>query len=605
MNPLRRPHHDPSEYYVSNPAPDPGETVTVSVEVPASGGFDRLALRTVHDGEARWHEGEAETTPTGCRWRFPLPCHNETIKYRFWCDSSSPEGPSPHWLTGVGLVNHDPADHFDFRLTTTGATPRWVPETVWYQIFPDRFASSDPGRPLPSWATPSQWHEPVRQDDAAMTQIYGGDLDGIASRLDYLTDLGVGGIYLTPVFPARSNHRYDAVSFDRVDDILGGDQALARLRTACDRAGLRLMTDLTLNHTGNHHEWFEAAQADPAAPEAGFYYFNRHPDDYASWLDVRSLPKLNHRSSELRRRFYEGPESVLSRFLADPFRMDGWRIDVANMTARYGLIDDNRAVRRAARATSDFRGPDRWLLGEHFFDHSGDADGPGWHGVMNYSGVAKPVASWLGNFTTLATMAPGPGQDPRPGQAVAQTMDEARASVPWQFVIGSMGLLGSHDTARWLTMAQSKDLAKVGVGLLLTLPGSPSIFYGDEIGLRADSAELARTPMPWHQPETWDHDLLNWYRSLIQFRSSSPALAHGGFRWAQISAESLSFLRETGNQRLLIHASRSASSPATFSLDDLAATDIELVAGHGELAPPTNTTLTTPDGPSFSIWLLR
>jgi alpha-glucosidase len=568
--------------------------------VPASSGFDRLLLRTMHDGEGQWIDGASEPTANGARWRFELPCHNEIVNYRFWCDGQ----PGPHWLTGVGLIDHDPTDHHDFKLTTSGGAPAWVPETVWYQIFPDRFACSDPHRPLPEWAQRAGWDDEIASGPAAMTQIYGGDLDGIAERLDHLVDLGIGGIYLNPIFPARSNHRYDASSFDRVDEILGGDEALIRLRQACDKAGLRLMVDLTLNHTGDGHEWFEAAQADPNSPEAGFYYFKDHPNDYESWLGVTSLPKLDHSSAELRRRFYEGPDSVLARFLAQPLGMDGWRVDVANMTGRYGRIDHNRNVRRAARATVDQVDSDRWLLGEHFFDASADVDGPGWHGVMNYAGVARPVASWLGRFATLEALAAGPGQDPRDGDAMGRSVDAVRASLPWQFVLGSMALLGSHDTARWQTMARSRAEAMVGVGLLFGLPGAPCMLYGDEIGLTGDSAEAARAAMPWDESR-WDHELLAQYRELVTVRGSSRALAHGGFRWVHRSADRLMFLRESVDERILVDAARAAVPALSIDRGALGATGAQLLAGSGQLTTAEAEPLTFElDGPAVAFWRL-
>ena len=229
---------------------------------------------------------------------------------------------------------------------------------MWYQIFPDRFATTGRHRhddhPIDtSWADWAEWDDPVAEGSAAMTQLYGGDLDGITEHLEHLVDLGVGGVYLTPVFPARSNHRYDATTFDMVDPVLGGDQALVRLSSEAERLGLRVMTDLTLNHTGDVHEWFVAAQADPDSVEAGFYFFLDHPDRYESWLGIDSLPKLDHRSAELRRRYYDGPDSVFARYLEPPFDMAGWRIDVANMTGRLGPIDLNQEVARTARATLD------------------------------------------------------------------------------------------------------------------------------------------------------------------------------------------------------------------------------------------------------------
>jgi alpha-glucosidase len=596
---LTNPHHDASERWVSNPTPDPGETVTISVDVPAQSAVDAVLVRTMHDGEARWIEGTAEATPTGQRWRFELTCHNPVVNYRFWCGGRN----GARWLTGLGMLGHDPLDHHDFRLLTTGGTPRWVPETVWYQIFPDRFATS--GRHLdrmPAWAVPARWDDPIATGEARMRQIYGGDLDGVVEHLDHLVEVGVGGIYLNPVFPAHSNHRYDASSFDTVDPLLGGDEAMIRLREACTRAGLRLMTDITLNHTGDRHEWFLAAQADAASEEAGYYYFTEHPDEYESWLGVRSLPKLDHASGSMRRRFYDGPDSVLGRFLRPPLSMDGWRVDVANMTGRYGMIDHNAMVRSMARRTNDAISRDAWLVAEHWFDATADTMGDGWHGVMNYSGVTRPVVSWLGQLSILGALMPGPGQDERDGVSVAAAMDDVRAALPWQGVVGSMALLGSHDTARWRSMARSDELALVGLGLLMTLPGSPCFLYGDEIGLTAPDNELARSPMPWDE-STWDHGWLATYRQWIRLRSGSEALAHGGFRWVERTPDALSFLRETAGERLLVRAARAAGSAwLPFGLLDCDAVD-RLIGDGGDRIDGELVTLAA-KAPGVTVWRL-
>jgi alpha-glucosidase len=597
---LGSPHHDPSERWVSNPTPDPGETVTVTVDVPRRSGVDRVLLRTMHDGEARWLDGTAEPTTTGSRWRFELTCHNPVVNYRFWCGGAG----GARWLTGLGMLAHDPLDHHDFRLLTTGGTPRWVPETVWYQIFPDRFATS--GRhdvAMPDWAIRSDWGDPILTGhDRRMHQMYGGDLDGIVDHLDHLVALGVGGVYLNPVFPARSNHRYDASSFDVVDPVLGGDDALVRLRDACTRAGLRLMTDITLNHTGDHHEWFRKAQADASSEEAAYYYFTDHPDRYEAWLGVRTLPKLDHASESMRRRFYEGADSVLGRFLRPPLAMDGWRVDVANMTGRYGMVDHNAAVRSAARRTSDAISTDRWLVGEHWFDATADSMGDGWHGVMNYAGVTRPIVSWLGQLSILGALMPGPGQDERDGVAVAAAMDDVRAALPWQSVIGSMALLGSHDTARWRSMARSDPMALVGLGLLMTVPGSPCFLYGDEIGMTAPDNELARSPMPW-DTGSWDHAWLATYRAWIGLRSGSPALAHGGFRWVERSPDALTFLRETASERLLVRAAR---APAVTSLpfELFGARSIDRRIGSGTAAVDGGELVLEASEPDVTVWQL-
>ena len=128
-------------------------------------------------------------------------------------------------------------------------------------------------------------------------QFYGGDLAGITEKLDHIQQLGADVIYLTPFFPARSNHRYDASTFASVDPLLGGDQALVELVEAAHARGLKVMGDLTANHSGDAHEWFRRALAEPDSEEAGYYYFNDDHTGYEAWYGVASLPKLNWASA--------------------------------------------------------------------------------------------------------------------------------------------------------------------------------------------------------------------------------------------------------------------------------------------------------------------
>lgn len=595
---LALPHHDPSGRYVDQPQPGLGDRITISVELGEEP-TDRAWLRTVRDGEQDWVVGVRD----GDHLRFELDCTQTVVNYRFQLETAS----GPRWLTGTGLHDWDPPDIYDFRLLTNGGGPSWITDHVWYQIFPDRFATTglhrNAAQSAGDWAWWSDWDDPIAVGTAAMTQLYGGDLDGITEHLHHLVDLGVGGVYLTPVFPARSNHRYDVTTFDRVDPILGGDEALVRLSAAAREAGLRTMTDLTLNHTGSHHEWFLGAQADATSTEAAFYHFNDHPDDYESWLKVTSLPKLDHRSSELRRRLYEGSNSVLGRYLRPPYDMAGWRIDVANMTGRHGQIDLNHEVARIARATIDAIDPERWLVAEHFFDSSRDAPGDGWHGVMNYAGVTRPLASWLGRFTALEAFMAGPGQPPRDGVQMARSMDAVRASLPWQVTMASMSLLGSHDTARWRSMATSDDAALVGFGLLMSLPGTPVFFYGDEIGLTGATSELARRPFPW-DPSAWDQRFLAWYRQLVALRNSEPALRTGGFRWVDVAPDAIVFLRETADSRLLVRAARAATTELAVPTPLLRATEAEPLIDADRLTADAGRLTLPGDGPAFSVWRL-
>jgi alpha-glucosidase len=313
-------------------------------------------------------------------------------------------------------------------------------------------------------------------------------------------------LYLTPFFPARSTHRYDATTFARVDPLLGGDEALASLVRLAHGRGMRILGDLTLNHTGSDHEWFRAARADAAAPERGFYFFDESlPFGYAAWMGIPTLPKLDWRSDELRRRMAE----VLTRF-----DLDGWRVDVANMTGRYRSIDLNGEVARWARDAAG----EQLLVAEHMHDFRPDLDGRGWYGVMNYAGFQRPVWWWLrGDHYELDdySQTPAPRYD---GPEAVATMRRYRAGVPWTATLHSWPVLGSHDTPRFATIVASREHQRVAVGLQMTSPGVPMVYYGDELGLEGEWSEDGRRPMPWDRAAAWDRDLLETYRSLIALR---------------------------------------------------------------------------------------
>ncbi len=281
---------------------------------------------------------------------------------------------------------------------------------------------------------------------------YGGDLTGIEDHLDHLAHLGVTLIYLTPFFPAGSMHRYDASSFDHVDPALGGDDALSSLVAAAHERGIRVIGDLTLNHTGIDHDWFRAAAADPAAAERGYYFFDEaEPDGYVAWHGVRTLPKLDHRSSELRTRFYDGADSVVARYLDEPFGLDGWRIDCANTTARFRDHDDNHEVAQATRATMATSTSDPWLVAEHCYDAADDLDGTGWHGVMAYQWFTRPLWAWLKGAGPLSLMAAVELID-LDGFGLVESMRQLSANVSWEARNASMTMLDSHDTARFRTV---------------------------------------------------------------------------------------------------------------------------------------------------------
>jgi len=632
---LTEPHHDGSPLYVSAVAPAPGETVSVRVRAPLSAGVSAVHVRTTPDGEQEFTTARrVHTDAVESWWQAELVLHNPVTNYRFLLEGGAEGAGDYRWLNGTGVHPRDVPDAADFRIVTHPAPPAWATGAVVYQIFPDRFARDaaveppgDPGGPrqdLPSWAAPARWDDPVDETRQGSQQVFGGTVEGIIDHLDHLVELGVSVVYLTPFFPARSNHRYDASTFETVDPILGDPEAMARLQVAAHARGLRVMGDITTNHTGDAHEWFAAADADPTGPYAGWYVRQTGPDgspgDWVTWLGVPSLPKLDHTDAGLRAAFIDGPDSVIRRWLRPGAGLDAWRVDVANMTGRYAQTDVAHEVARAVRAVveeeAEAHGAEPLLVAEHVHDHSGDAQGDGWHGVMNYSGFTKPVWTWLRDDAFTPKFLGSPARIPRlGGELVAETVREFSAIVPWRSLVHSFTLVGSHDTSRVATLVgRDRALIVVAAGLLLTTPGIPMICYGDEIGIQGDFGEAGRRPMPWGaapsaaggepaDPDRWDETLRQEYAALIRARRTSPALAAGGMRWVHAAEDVLVFLREHPEQTALVHVARAAHDPITLPADQVpGATTGAPAYGPGVGTDGRGDLVLDAEGPLVRVW---
>jgi alpha-glucosidase len=588
-NLLDEPHHDGSEPHVVERPAELGDSAVVRLRVPRAQTAERVVLRYERDGEPRSVEAIIdEETDTDVWWRAEFAVANPVTHYR-WLLSGGDAG--YRWVNALGSTTKEVADADDFLIGVGSSGPDWHLSSVVYEIFPDRFASSGFSVEPPGWAIHRDWDElPTGRGRATPHELYGGDLRGIEQHLDHIESVGANVIYLTPFFPAGSTHRYDATTFSHVDPLLGGDDALRSLADAVHARGMRIIGDITPNHTGDKHEWFEAALRGEE-PERSFYYFDDSiPGGYESWLGHRSLPKLDWRSEELRERFAD----ILQRYL--DLGLDGWRVDVANMTGRYRDLDLNHEVAKWMRTRVD----PALLIAEHGHDFRSDLAVRGWHGVMNYSGFLRPLWTWLLRDD------PHPEQQEQfwgipvgvpqlDGEAAFTSLRQFRAGVPWETMLHSWNLLDSHDVGRFRTVAGTSERHLVGVGLQMTMPGVPMVFAGDEIGLEGAWGEDARRTMPWSTPETWDHAFLGEVRALAELRRSSEALARGGLRYLHVSADAIAFLRETRSERLLVLATRAPhdaiSTPFT-SLETLYGQD----AQNGVLPA---------DGPAVHIWRIH
>ena len=552
------PHHDGSELYVSNSAPKVGDKVVLRVRIPNSYTFAKSFVRLYHDGEPRSFELALEKSGrTESWWSVKVKIENLSTSYRFvFVDVDKYE-----WLNGSGFHDHDVHSNNDFQIVAIPAYPAWIRSSVFYQVFPDRFAKSSTKRTIPDWAHHRDWNElPTIGSHATGTELYGGDLKGVEEHLDYVTDLGVNGIYFTPFFPARSNHRYDASSFTEVDSILGGNKALFSLVKKANTLGIRIMGDLTSNHCGAGHPWLAKAKKSKTAKERSYFYWDKTvKHGYVGWWGLASLPKLNFNSAALKNEMYKGKNSIVRKWISPQYGMSGWRIDVGNMTGRLGADDLHDEVMHGIRQAMDESNPEAWLVAENGDFVASDLNGLGWHGAMNYQGFMRPVWNWLNRNSEIGGGFQGlPFAMPQvSGQQLINSMKQFNASVPWRSVTASMVLLDSHDTARFRTVVKGDVASHLSaMTMVLTYPGVPSIFAGDEIGLEGSWGEDGRRTINWEDRSQWDHAFMEDVKQLISIRRSHDALINGGLRWVAAEKDYILYLRESKEQAILVFVSR-------------------------------------------------
>jgi alpha-glucosidase len=505
----------------------------------AQAGPDGLAVTLLLNHEAAPGSVWLRTLPDNEEVLSPLqPDGREGALWR-WCGSVAWDHGNPatryafviadrtgqRWLAADGEHPLVPPEALHFRHHRHETPPAWVREQVFYQVFPDRFASS--GRPLPAGLRSAPWGTPPARAHAAHTH-YGGDLPGLSSKLPYLhEELGITAIYLNPVFAAGSNHRYDTHDYDRVCPNLGGDEALLALREATHACGMRLVLDAVVNHTGRGHPWLSTS------PER---YAHGPDGSVLGWKGHASLPVLDFADPGLQQAVYGAADSVLRRWLEPPWSMDGWRLDVIHMLGEgAGAWNNAEHVRKMRRAIRSARA-DAYVLGEHFAEATRWLQGDQEDGAMNYYGFALPVQSWLAGLRLgLAGADAQNGPQGRPRLATADlvaTLARAMAPIPYANQLAQFNLLDSHDTPRLLSelggaTPAALALQALAFTLLLSWPGVPCIYYGDEIGLEGGADPDNRCCFDWDRSR-WQQPLWAAVQRLIALRKARVEWRAGG-----------------------------------------------------------------------------
>ncbi|TFD97621.1 glycoside hydrolase family 13 protein [Jeotgalibacillus sp. R-1-5s-1] len=419
--------------------------------------------------------------------------------------------------------------------------PDWVKDTVWYQIFPERFGNGDPSLDLPGTM-------PWGSQDPERDSLFGGDLQGVIDHLDYLQDLGISGIYFTPIFKASSNHKYDTIDYFEIDEQFGTKETFKQLIDECKKRGIRVMLDAVFNHSGyffppfqdvlekgeqsRYKDWFHLwdfpVQTDPAP-------------NYDTFAFTHMMPKLNTEHPEVKNYLLEA-----GRYWAREFDIDGWRLDVAN--------EVDQAFWREFRAEVKKINPDLYILGEIWHDSIPWLKGDQFDAVMNYPFTTNilqlfakqeiSVEEFVDNMTKVQQMYPSPVNDV------------------------TFNLIGSHDTPRILTeCGDDKEKLKQIFTVLLTYYGTPCIYYGDEIGLTGGQDPGCRKCMEW-DAEKQDTELFDTVKQLIMLRKEEPLLANRGdftFFPSDVSSKSLIYKR-SGDGETIIVAINTSSKKDSFKL---------------------------------------
>lgn len=557
-------YSDGSAYFVSNPAPGFGETVTIKLRMAADAPVNAVVLRSIPNG-GEYHVTMRKTEILhGLQyWEGELPMIEKRMQYQFYLACSD----AIYFYTQRGITTYIPDHGSDFVLLCGYEKPEWVCDAVFYQIFPERFCNGQPSNDVRDGeitqdgysSVHMNWEDtPLDYNQGHCLDFYGGDLQGIESKIPYFKKLGVTALYLNPIFYAPSVHKYDCLDYFHVDPHFGGDTALASLSKALHENGMRLILDISINHTGTDHLWFNrdgkyfpgemGAYNNPDSVERGYYFFN--PDNtYHGWWNLPSMPTLNYTSESLRRKVYKAEDSVLKKWLKPPYCIDGWRFDVADVFGRNGSVQLAHELWPEIRKSIKEENPESYILAEDWGDCAQYMQGTEWDSPMNYYGCARVIRSFFGEPDLFMR------RDSElvkircnmTGSDVQNRVMQHLARMPYALWGNQFNLYDSHDVPRLhnnpeITRAQTRG----AVIFQYMLPGAPSVYYGDEAEIDGlyGTNEGCRYPMPWGTGFE-NKETFQFYRRMNALRRDCEALRRGGFAFLCAQEDTFAMARFT------------------------------------------------------------
>jgi glycosidase len=499
--------------------PQPGQSVSIELTVGPAYFCDRAWIYWTDDGsEPLGKDGAAQNSHlarmefVGAEWDTLLWGYVQRFRASL---PPQPAGTVIRYRLAANSVQADDGACYAYYVADD-PTPEWAYDAVVYQIFVDRFFPGAGRR----WKRP-RWP----------SGFYGGALRGIAEKLDYIADLGVNVLWLTPIFPSPSHHGYDATDYFDIEPRLGTKADLRELIDAAHARGIRLLLDFVPNHWSSQHATFQQAIGDPASPYRDWYTFTHWPDQYESFFGVHDLPQVNLRHPAARQHMLDAASYWLD------FGVDGYRLDYA-IGPTPDFWADFRRVTRQAR-------PDCWTFGEVV--EPSDSQ-------LSFEGGLDGCLDFILLEGLRQAFAYGQWDAPR----LADFLTRHEAYFPATFSRPSF--LDNHDMNRFL-WAAGNDKRRLRLAALcqLTLAGPPVIYYGTEVGLSQERdvrqgqhgiPEEARLPMLWDADQ--DVELLSFYRALIAIRRQEPALRRGTRRTLLAETGLLVYERRMGARSLVV-----------------------------------------------------
>ena len=521
---------------------------------------------------------------------------------------------------GLGLVQHQgatPRTIRRFRQTVYArdfAVPGWAKDAVHYYIFPERFRNGDTRNdPLPGKHSyhdkTVEFHDnwldkPYRpgsgdgSDKFASNDFFGGDLQGVIDKLDYIKELGANTIYMTPVFRAASNHKYDTADYRNIDPHFGSNADYARLSREAAKRGIRIIADASFNHTGSDSVYFdrfakypakgafEGAQVQPSSPYASWYTFDASQSDpnrrYKGWSGALDLPELNKASPAFRKFAYGSPDGVTQLWLDRGAA--GWRMDVAPWVPDDFWREWRKAVKKHRK--------DALTIAETWFDSSKYFLGDTFDTTMNYIFRNAVLDYAAGAKASVAY----------------QNIELMREAYPRQSFYALMNLLSTHDQARSLHVlgdsgpegdpALARQRFKLAVLFQMVFPGAPAIYYGDEVGLSGGDDPANRAGYPWaDKGGKPDLALLADFKAMIAMRKQHPVLRHGSIDAPLHIDDNVIVLARRHGTSWAITATNNAAEPKTISValpKDAPQGFVDALTGTAATAKDGSITLTVP-----------